>query len=165
MMERKQNLTKEFNWKLIIRYKVIIEERTEDAPFIGALISAIDCKFNCKNCFNQHLKNIKTQQKDSDIIIQEIKQNPFNKGIILAGLEWSNQSEEAKILIETAIKNNLQVILYTGMDIKNFKIKYPELMIHGIYLKYGKYEENQKTINHIGYGVTLASFNQHIIKI
>ena len=57
MMVKKQNLVKECNLKLIINYKTIVNERTEDAPFIGALISAIDCKFNCKKCFNQDIKS------------------------------------------------------------------------------------------------------------
>lgn len=150
---------------MIIRYKTIAEERTEDAPFVGALISAIECNFNCKECFNQHLKNVQTKQEECEVIIKNIKSNFFNNGIILAGLEWSNQPQEAQSLIECALKNDLQVILYTGMDIDVFQKKYPELMIKGIYLKYGKYDNTKKTINHIEYGVTLASSNQHIIKI
>ncbi len=150
---------------MIIKYKTIIEERTEDAPFVGALISAIDCHFNCKECFNQHLKKEKTKQAECNDIIQKIKQNPFNKGIILAGLEWSNQPNEAKELINCALQNNLQVILYTGMDIIDFKKKCPQLIINGIYLKYGCFDNTKQTINHIEYGVTLASSNQHIIKI
>ena len=150
---------------MIINYKTITEERTEDAPFIGALISAIDCKFNCKNCFNQHLKNLPTQQMECKTIIDKIKSNPFNKGIILAGLEWSNQPNEAKALINCAIKNNLMVILYTGLDISEFKNKFSQLLIKGIYIKYGNYDETQQNINHIEYGVSLASKNQHIIKL
>ena len=150
---------------MIINYKTIIEERTEDAPFIGALISAIDCNFNCQQCFNQIIKQMPTQQTECNTIIQKIKQNPFNKGIILAGLEWSNQPNEAKALIECALQNDLKVILYTGMDINDFKQKFPQLMIKGIYLKYGKFDVNKLTINHIEYGVKLASSNQHIIKI
>lgn len=148
-----------------INYKTIVEERTEDAPFIGALISAIDCKLNCKNCFNQHLKKLPTQRDTCENIIKKIKSNVFNKGIILAGLEWTNQPQEAEALIHCALKNNLQVILYTGLDIETLKEKYPQLLIKGIYIKYGKYDEKQKTINHIEYGVTLASANQHIIKV
>lgn len=150
---------------MLIKYKIIIEERTEDAPFIGALISAIDCKFNCKNCFNQHLKDYPTKQDSSINIINKIKKNPFNQGIILAGLEWSNQINEAVDLINTALLNNLKVILYTGMDINILKEKFPQLIIKGIYIKYGCYDETKKNINHIEYGVSLASFNQHIIKI
>lgn len=150
---------------MIINYKTIVNERTEDAPFIGALISAIDCKFNCKKCFNQDIKKMPTKQLECEKLIQIVKSDVFNKGIILAGLEWTNQPKEAKALIECAIKNNLMVILYTGMDINVFKRKFPQLLINGIYIKYGNYDETQKTINHIEYGVTLASSNQHIIKI
>ena len=142
-----------------------MHERTEDAPFVGALISAVDCNFNCKECFNQHLKNNETLYSTEQEIMNMVKSNIFNHGIILAGLEWSNQPEEALALIKCALRNNLDVILYTGMNIDEFKIKYPKLIVNGIYIKYGRFDLTQKTINHIEYGVTLASANQHIIKI
>lgn len=150
---------------MIIRYKTIIEERTEDAPFVGALICAIDCNINCNKCFNQHLKKLNTKHDDCENIISSIKQNPFNKGVILGGLEWTNQPKESFALIKSAISHNLYAMLYTGMNFDELKDKYQQLLIHGLYIKYGKYDETQKTINHIEYGVTLASKNQHIVKI
>jgi hypothetical protein len=72
---------------LIINYKLIENERMGDAPFIGALISSCDCKFNCYHCFNQHIKKLPTLNENAENLIKHIKQNPFNKGIILAGLE------------------------------------------------------------------------------
>jgi pyruvate-formate lyase-activating enzyme len=101
---------------MIIRYKMMEHERFEDAPFIGCLISAIDCHINCKNCFNQHLKTYPTLTKDSKSIIEEIKSNPFENGIILGGLEWTEQPEEMLDLIESALNENLKVILYTGLS-------------------------------------------------
>lgn len=147
-----------------IRIKGIAHERCEDAPFVGALISAIDCHIGCKGCFNQHLKNEPTIVLDSETIIKEVLKNPFNKGIILGGLEWSEQPEEMRELIQLALKNNLQVILYTGLDEKIFNNKFPDICKLNIYIKYGGYDEKCKKQKLQYYGVKMASDNQKIIK-
>lgn len=147
----------------LIHYKLIEHERTEDAPFMGALISACDCNFNCKNCFNQDIKNIKTKINTIEEIITEIKSNIFNKGIIFAGLEWTLQINEVLYLARKAKDNDLFTILYTGNDFDYF-IKHNLYINDFDYIKCGKFIEEQKTINHIEYGVTLASLNQHIYK-
>ena len=148
-----------------IRYKTIENERVEDAPFVGALISAIDCNFNCKNCFNQSLKNNVTLENCSENIINEIKSNPFNKGIIFGGLEWTlNQSYELIDLAYCAKQNCLQTMQYTGRNFNDDKIKALLKTELFDYIKCGRYEEENKRINHIEYGVVLASGNQHIYK-
>lgn len=143
-----------------IRYKTIEHERIEDAPFCGALISAVNCKFNCKNCFNQPLKNQPTILKEEAEIINEIKSNPFNKGIIFGGLEWTLQTTELVRLARLAKENNLLTMLYTGLSF----ISDRDITQYFDYIKCGQYDETQKIINHIEYGVTLASSNQHIYK-
>jgi pyruvate-formate lyase-activating enzyme len=151
---------------LKIKYKIIENERVEDAPFIGALISAIDCNFNCKNCFNQHIKQLPILVKEDIAIIEEIKSNPFNKGIIFGGLEWSLQPTELFSLALVAHGYGLQTMLYTGNTFEYLQeycsIRY--LNDYFDYIKCGQYEEDLKTINHIEYGVTLSSNNQHIYK-
>lgn len=147
-----------------IRIKGIAHERTEDAPFMGALISAIDCHIDCKGCFNQHLKNESTIILDSKTIIREVLKNPFNKGIILGGLEWTEQPEEMKELIKIALENNLQVILYTGLSEDMFNKKFSDICKLNIYIKYGNYDEQCKTQELKCYGVKMASNNQTINK-
>jgi pyruvate-formate lyase-activating enzyme len=110
-----------------IKYKQIEHERVEDAPFIGALICAVDCNINCPDCFNQHLKQYPTIEKSANEIINEVKSNPFNKGIILAGLEWTLQPEEMRELIYLAQENNLKVMLYTGLDECVFKESFQDI--------------------------------------
>ncbi len=147
-----------------INIKGIFHERTEDAPFIGALVCATSCNNNCYNCFNQHLKSDPIIKIEDQKIINEILSNPFNKGIIFGGLEWTLQIEELKQLIKLGRKNNLQIMLYTGLDEEDFKIKFPEIYnIPNIYIKFGKYDEGQKCENNIQFGVKLASKNQKII--
>lgn len=144
---------------MMIHYKLIEHERFEDAPFIGALISACDCRFNCKNCFNQHIKSLPVKCDTSEHIIEIIKENPFNKGIIFAGLEWFLQIDEAIALAKLARENGLKTILYTGNE-----YLIPYIAKNFDYVKCGRYKEEFKTDNHIEYGVTLATSNQHIYK-
>lgn len=146
-----------------IRIKGITHERCEDAPFVGALISAIDCHIGCKGCFNQHLKNTSTIIMDSKDIIREVLKNPFNKGIILGGLEWTEQPEEMIELIDVALNSNLKVMLYTGLSKEFFNSKF-DFIHKDIYIKYGRYDESLRTNNNKQYGVNLVSSNQEIMK-
>lgn len=150
---------------MIIKIKGIVHERVEDAPFMGALICAVDCKFNCKGCFNQHLKNLPTIEMDSEEILDEVIKNPFNEGIILAGLEWSLQPNQLRELVNSAINKELKVIIYSGLNEEEFKLKFPDLYsLKNIYFKFGRYEEDLKVENNIHYDVKLATSNQKIVK-
>lgn len=148
-----------------IAIKGIFHERTEDAPFVGALICANDCQFNCPGCFNQYLKQIKNYYMEDYEIINEVLSNPFNKGIILGGLEWTLQAEEMLRLIKLALDNHLEVILYTGLNEQELQNNFPELFKLPIYIKCGRYIKNLHTNNYSMYNVKLSSSNQKIIKI
>lgn len=146
----------------VIRYKKLEHERVEDAPFVGALISACDCRFNCKNCFNQHLKQLPTMGNSPEAIIKEVLSNPFNKGIIFGGLEWTLQFDELVALAKAAKENGLKTMLYTGRTFNSVEMY--QMSKYFDYIKCGRYREDLATANHIEYGVTLASANQHIYK-
>ena len=146
----------------LVSYKGIIHERTEDAPFMGALIIGVSCRNNCRNCFNQHLKKSQTYFKFADEIIAEVKQNHFNEGIILAGLEWSEQPDDTIALISCALHENLHVILYTGLTEQELFSRIPKEYLVGIYIKFGKYDENKLSNTYYSEGVKLASTNQYI---
>ncbi len=147
-----------------IRFKGIEHERTEDAPFVGALISAIDCHIGCKDCFNQHLKCRPTIYSTPQMIINEVKSNIFNEGMIFAGLEWSEQPTELISLVKECLNSDLKVMIYTGLSFKEFFKRVPGLMeLEGkIYIKYGGYEKENEVYGYIDNHVTLASSNQHI---
>lgn len=148
-----------------IAIKGIYHERTEDAPFVGALVCAENCKFNCIDCINEDIKYSTSYYMEDTEIINKILLNPFNNGIILAGLEWTLQPKEMFALIYLALKNKLKVILYTGMDISELKETFPQLFELPIYIKYGRYKKELHTENYKMYGVKLASSNQKIINI
>ncbi len=146
-----------------IKFKGIVHERYEDAPFIGALIIAKSCKFSCEDCFNKDLMNNETIISNEKEIIEEVKKNFFNEGVIFAGLEWANQPKELKSLILEAKLNNLKVIIYTGLEEDDFldiiKIDY----LKGCYVKYGKYDNKKLSYDYKMYGVKLSSTNQKIV--
>ena len=104
-----------------IHYKSITHERTEDAPFVGALVCASSCHIKCKGCFNKDLKKEHDLVASAEDIINEVKQNPFNQGIILAGLEWSDTPQEMIELCRVASANDLEIIIYTGHTINDFR--------------------------------------------
>lgn len=147
----------------MIRYKLIERERFGDAPFVGCFVSAISCELNCKSCFNQHIKNMDTFEIEPIEIVNMIKSNPFEKGIILGGLEWSNQPQELIELVNLAKQNSLEVMVYTGLTEDEFykavdKSKLP----NDVYIKFGRYVESDKQVINIQYGIKLASENQYI---
>lgn len=148
----------------LIRYKAIEHERMEDAPFVGALISAIDCHIGCKNCFNQHLKDRPTLLKTAAALMEEVRSNPFNEGVILAGLEWSEQPEELVELVGAALAAGLEVIVYTGLGLAEFLKRVPGLrkLDGSIYIKHGAYIPEKASFDNISHRVKLASSNQHI---
>ena len=147
-----------------IRFKYIEHERTQDAPFIGALICAIDCNLNCEGCFNQHMKEMPTQELDSKEIISMVKSYKFNDGIILSGLEWTLQPLEMRELIIQAKNNNLKVILYTGLTKEDFISNFSDIYnnIKGIYIKFGEYDDSKLSDDNYYYNIKLSSINQNI---
>lgn len=162
MTERKKSSMTE-NKSLKVRYKLIEHERVEDAPFVGALISAIGCSINCPNCFNQHLKKYPTREASIQEIIKEVKGNFFNQGIILAGLEWTEQPEEMKGLIEEALRNNMEVMIYSGLSEDNFIEKFPGIWNNQqIYIKTGGFKKEDSNEHYYSEGVKLASSNQRV---
>lgn len=148
----------------MIRYKGIVHERVEDAPFVGALVAACGCSLNCKNCFNAHLKCAPIQGNTPEGILDAVTANPFNEGVIFSGLEWSEQPEELVALVSEAFKRKLPVMVYTGLSLKAFFARVPDLMTlkGGLYIKYGSYRPELAISTHMDQGVTLASDNQKI---
>lgn len=174
-----------------IRYKTIIHERTEDAPFVGALISAIDCTNRCKGCFNKHLFKLTTKTSSGEDIITNIYENKFNKGIIFGGLEWSNQGMELLELCKLASAKKLEIMIYTGYSLSDFFIKLGKQIVTSTastmyekapdevfemlgkisldyfapevyYIKTGAYDKTKAVNDYSMFGVSLASRNQTI---
>lgn len=146
----------------LIKYRGIIHERCEDAPFMGALIIAENCSNNCQGCFNQHLKNSEVFEHTAEQIIEIVKDNLFNDGIILAGLEWSEQPEDVIELVKCAKKNHLEVMIYTGLSERGFTDRLWDSTLSGCYVKFGMYDPSCLSDDYYSLGVKLASTNQYV---
>lgn len=160
---------------MIIRHRGIYHTRF-DAPFCGALISSISCDHGCPGCINDSLKygdDGIVSQPLSDIL-EEVRSNPFNDGIILGGLEWTLQREEMLAIIQQALASDMNVILYTYHTETSLYCLIPELytilpdgnhLYRGLYIKYGEYREDLVSDTHVSYTVPLASTNQYIVRL
>jgi hypothetical protein len=133
-----------------------------DAPFIGATVIAKECKRNCINCINQHLKGLKTISRIYFDIIKEVKENKLNEGIIFGGLEWTYDPIGLRCLVHEALFNQLNVMIYTYMNEDEFKDKFFDLYQLPIWIKFGCYEKELKTNDNVQFGIKLASSNQYI---
>ena len=151
---------------MLIHHRGIIHDRF-DTPFgLGTLIWAENCHHYCPGCFHQDRFDMPIIEEDSRVIIRKVLDNPFNRGIVLGGYEWTEQYEELLSLIEGARSVNLDVILYTHYTIEDISTKYSELLQYkGIYIKCGEYDNTKLSADHTSYGVLLASTNQIIYKI
>ena len=164
-----KNFSNELNILIIqrrldtLQLKGFEQERTQEAPGGGCLSIAKNWCSSCRDCFNQHLKNKPSIEMSAEEIINEVKKNPFNEGIILGGLEWFNQIDDMKVLMKTAADSGLKIMVYTGFPIIKDESIFKECSKKvDTYLKIGPYVEKLPQIEM--YGIVLASNNQKIIK-
>lgn len=133
-----------------------------DAPFLGARICAMDCSHNCPGCFNQHMRQAPYFTEYAADIIQKVIDNELCNGIILGGLEWTEQPEELRDLVDHALLRGLRVMIYTHMTIEEFVYHFPCFIGLPILVKCGKYEKDSLGYYTEQYDVTLSSANQKI---
>lgn len=147
----------------MIKYKGIVHETLNQAPFIGAVIIAPSCNKGCKGCINEHLKTDGVfYYEEVEEIIEQVKDHIFNEGLILAGLEWTESPESMIKIVESALKNHLKVMIYTHLTEDEFKEKFPDLWGLNIWVKFGEYDECKKVEDYYSFGVKLATYNQYI---
>ena len=151
-----------------ITYKDIDHERLGDAPFIGALVIAAQCHGPCKNCFNLDLRQAPNKFATAEQIIQTILENPFNEGIILGGLEWTEQPDDLIDLLLTSIwySDRLQRMLYTRLTEEQFAEQFPQIYQKiPMWYKFGEYDESQSDDHYYSHGIKLATRNQKVVFI
>lgn len=152
---------------MLIEYRGIIAERTEDCPDgeYGALVVAKDCHRNCKGCFNQHLRGAEVLIDTEQHIVDVICSNPLHQWCIFGGLEWSEDPTGLEALATEALRRGLKVIIYTGCDPFEFQEKLGKETIcklKGCYVKFGSYDETKLDNAGVSFGVKMASSNQFI---
>lgn len=151
------------NTDRLIKHKGLVHNVLNDAPFIGAIIIANQCSKNCPNCINQHLKgNDCSVFKSAQELISCVKKNGLNQGIILSGLEWTEQADDLSILVSSALNNHLQVMIYTHLYETDFFNAVPQLRDLPIYVKFGPYDPTLSASDYYSHTVKLATTNQYI---
>lgn len=144
---------------MIIRNKGMVRN-SYDAPFVGVLLSAIDCHINCAGCINAWLHDKPIVKTESDEIFKLIEDDKFIQGIIFAGLEWTEQYDELIFMLNETLNRGFKAMLYTGLSEDFFKEKFPDIYALPIYIKFGQYIDS--SVKRIDNGIMLASHNQYI---
>lgn len=146
---------------MMIRHKGIEHTVYGEAPFLAARICAIGCSRGCPGCHNEQLKNDDSLIRIQEVqeIVEEVRSNFFNEGLVLGGLEWTEQPEEMLELIRVAKDHGLKVMLYTHMGEEEFADRFGRPS--GIYVKHGEFVAGGEP--HRQYGVQLANREQYII--
>ena len=86
-----------------------------DVPFKAIKVVPLSCKFRCKGCPHKLYKKSKFEfDLTPQEIVAEATENG-QEGIVLGGLEWTEQMEDMMALIEEAGKKNLEVAILTGL--------------------------------------------------
>ncbi|MFW6029680.1 MAG: 4Fe-4S cluster-binding domain-containing protein [Halanaerobiales bacterium] len=148
-----------------IKYKGVLHNNLDDAPFVGAILIAPTCVNFCKGCHNAHLRNnedFPIYEIDGDNLLDMIKDNLLDEGIILSGLEWTEQPEQMLFLIEGALERDMEVMLYTHMKEEEFFKAFPRLKGCAIWIKFGDFDEDKKTNDNIHCNIKLSTENQYI---
>lgn len=172
MPEKSKSLKKEIKCEAIysMKIKYIQHEVMNDAPFIGALVVANDCNKNCINCFNQELRSLKSVNRSAVDIVDEALSNPLNEGIILGGLEWTEQINDMFYLSVFALMDGLNVMIYTSLSeyectkLVEFRslISIAKRQTGKLYIKFGSYQQELACQDNVQFGVKLATSNQLI---
>lgn len=147
---------------MLVRYTAFEHNVCGEAPFVGARISGISCERNCPGCHNQHLLEEEVCELPDWNIIREVVENPFDEGIILGGLEWTEQPEEMEALVKRALFDGLQVMIYTSLDYSQFITRFPSLGGTNLLLKCGPYLEDFVSSSYQSMGISLPTTNQYV---
>ena len=122
---------------------IVFNKSLVDGPGVRTLVFFQGCDIHCPFCQNKSTWDIKKGKEISvDELFKIINEESFNKKITITGGEPLLQKEGLLKLVEQLDENGFDVALYTG----HRKEEVPEEIIkHLTYLKYGPFQQEQKT--------------------
>lgn len=146
----------------MINHKGIEHNVYGEAPFVGARICAMSCHKGCVGCQHDYLKGneVVWYTQTAEEIVGVVHGNLFNQGLILGGLEWTEQPEQMVELVQVAMVSGLEVIVYTHKSEHEMRERFGK-DLRGAYIKVGEYRAELSWVD--SFGVRLASSNQSII--
>lgn len=103
-----------------IRIAGFVNDSIVDGPGIRFTIFTQGCLFACPGCHNLHTWDPKGGEEVSvDSLIEKWRKNPLLDGITLSGGEPLMQKEALLPLIDAALADNLNIVLYSGNTYEN----------------------------------------------
>lgn len=134
-----------------IRLSGIAYESLVNGPGIRRVFFSQGCKHNCKGCFNPDTHDFHGGELcDMDELINDVKGNPFIKGITFSGGDPFEQADKFAYMAKEFKQSNLNIWSYTGYKfeyiIKNIDKRdgWRELLYNIDVLVDGMFEEENK---------------------
>lgn len=112
-----------------IKFKTVIYGVQEMAPFTGAILIGHKWSDAFTTQVIEELQALKTVSKSHKYLLDDIKSDPVNQGVIFGGLEWSLQAEELYELIKYSAKIGLQVAFHTSYTLEEFEQRLGEAWV------------------------------------
>lgn len=100
-----------------MKIKKIIHGVDDLAPFVGANLVADFCSNGCKGCYGKKVRREYSMLLTPIEIIDFVKKDKRNDGIIFGGLEWSEQIDDMLELIVLAVEKDLKIMIYTHLTL------------------------------------------------
>lgn len=100
-----------------IRYKAIIHEVSGYAPFTGALIVANDWDSEFSDDTIEKYLEMNTVAHRGQTMIEQVLRNDNNKGVILAGLDWTLQLKDMLEIVDLVSKTRLDLLINVPVDL------------------------------------------------
>lgn len=98
-----------------IRIAGVVNDSVVDGPGIRFTIFTQGCPYACPGCHNMHTWDPQAGEEVSiKSLVAKWRKNPLLDGITLSGGEPLWQKEKLLPLIEAALEDDLNVVLYTG---------------------------------------------------
>lgn len=134
-----------------IRLAAILPESLVNGPGLRRVLFSQGCSHNCKGCFSSHTHSFTDGVLiDMDSIIEDIRKNPFLKGVTFSGGDPLEQADKFAYIAREVKKLGLNIWCYTGytfeyiLNNQHKRKGWSELLKYTDVLVDGKFEEAKK---------------------
>lgn len=136
-------------------YDIVLQEVPNE---ISLCFTITGCPLACQGCHSQYTWNPNFGEPLTAGVFEKLltKYDQTISCVLFMGGEWN--TEQLLCFITIAKSKNLKTALYTGLNRKQVKKKYPELLTHLDYIKTGKW------IPSLG-GLDSRTTNQELLEI
>ncbi len=136
-------------------YDIVLQEIPNE---ISLCFTITGCPLACEGCHSQYTWNPDLGEPMTAVVLEKLldKYDQTISCVLFMGGEWN--IEYLLRFIEISKNRNLKTALYTGLNLKQIKKKYPELLTKLDYIKTGKW------IPSLG-GLDSRTTNQELLEV